>query len=172
MESTNHSHNPFVICKAAAGAGKTFTLVKEYLRLAMAGGPGNVATRFRGILAITFTNKAANEMKTRIMDELSLMAEFGTDPEESKMGAKLLEAINKDRASKHQPLLTDADLRQMSDELRSAILHRYSDLSVCTIDSFMHRVVRTFAHDLEQPVNFEVMIEQDDLIEHVPATSL
>ncbi len=166
MESTNHSHNPFVICKAAAGAGKTFTLVKEYLRLAMAGGPGNVATRFRGILAITFTNKAANEMKTRIMDELSLMAEFGTDPEESKMGAKLLEAINKDRASKHQPLLTDADLRQMSDELRSAILHRYSDLSVCTIDSFMHRVVRTFAHDLEQPVNFEVMIEQDDLIEH------
>ncbi|MBR1549338.1 MAG: UvrD-helicase domain-containing protein [Bacteroidales bacterium] len=166
MESTNHRHNPFVICKAAAGSGKTFTLVKEYLRLAMAGGPGNVATRFRGILAITFTNKAANEMKTRIMDELSLMAEYGTDPEESQMGEALLQVLNVDRADAHQPALVDADLRQMASELRSAILHRYSDLSVCTIDSFMHRVVRTFAHDLEQPVNFEVMIEQDDLIEH------
>jgi ATP-dependent exoDNAse (exonuclease V) beta subunit len=166
MDSTNHNHNPFVICKAAAGSGKTFTLVKEYLRLAMAGGPGNVDKRFRGILAITFTNKAANEMKTRIMDELSLMAEYGTDPEESKMGEPLLNALNADRAAAHLPALVDADLRQMAFDLRSAILHRYSDLSVCTIDSFMHRVVRTFAHDLEQPVNFEVMVEQDELVEH------
>lgn len=166
METIDHIYNPFVICKAAAGSGKTFNLVKEYLRLAMAGGPGNVGTRFRGILAITFTNKAANEMKSRIMDELSAMAEHGTGGEGGGMGQRLLEVLNIDRHKGHQPPLTDADLRQMAAELRSAILHRYSDLSVCTIDSFMHRVVRTFAHDLGQPVNFEVMIEQDDLIEH------
>lgn len=166
METIDHTYNPFVISKAAAGSGKTFGLVKEYLRLAMAGGPGNVKTRFRGILAITFTNKAANEMKSRIMEYLGQMAEHGTDPDKTKMGGPLLEALNIDRHKAHLPALTDADLRSMSADLRSAILHRYSDLSVCTIDSFMHRVVRTFAHDLEQPVNFEVMIEQDDLIEH------
>lgn len=166
MSDFNISRGPFVICKAAAGSGKTFNLVKEYLKLAMAGGPGNVKSRFRGILAITFTNKAANEMKTRIMDYLGEMVEHGSDPKESKMGHVLLPALNAVRAEKHLPLLTDSDLRDMTSELRSAILHRYSDLSVCTIDSFMHRVVRTFAHDLEQPVNFEVMIEQDDLVEH------
>ena len=166
MSDFNISKGPFVICKAAAGSGKTFNLVKEYLKLAMAGGPGNVKSRFRGILAITFTNKAANEMKTRIMDCLGEMAAHGTDPKESKMGHALLPALNADRAARHLPALTDSDLRDMASELRSAILHRYSDLSVCTIDSFMHRVVRTFAHDLEQPVNFEVMIEQDDLVEH------
>ena len=166
MSEFNISRGPFVICKAAAGSGKTFNLVKEYLKLAMAGGPGNVKTRFRGILAITFTNKAANEMKTRIMDYLGEMAKYGADPKKSKMGRVLLPALNEERAIRHLSALVDSDLRDMSAELRSAILHRYSDLSVCTIDSFMHRVVRTFAHDLEQPVNFEVMIEQDDLVEH------
>lgn len=166
MTDFNISKGPFVICKAAAGSGKTFNLVKEYLKLAMAGGPGNVKTRFRGILAITFTNKAANEMKTRIMEYLGEIASDGADPEQSKMGYALLPLLNEERARRHLPALTDSDLRDMAAELRSAILHRYSDLSVCTIDSFMHRVVRTFAHDLEQPVNFEVMIEQDDLIEH------
>ena len=162
----NIKKGPFVICKAAAGSGKTFNLVKEYLKLAMAGGPGNVHKRFRGILAITFTNKAANEMKTRIMKDLGTMIRHGVDPKKSKMGCKLLPALNEERAARHLPALTDSDLRSMATDLRSAILHRYSDLSVCTIDSFMHRVVRTFARDLEQPVNFEVMIEQDDLIEH------
>lgn len=163
MGDFNISKGPFVICKAAAGSGKTFNLVKEYLKLALAGGPGRVDGRFRGILAITFTNKAANEMKTRIMDSLGEMAERGA--EGSRMGTVLLEKLNAERDLR-LPRLTDADLRTMAADLRSAILHRYSDLSVCTIDSFMHRVVRTFAHDLEQPVNFEVMIEQDELIEH------
>jgi len=79
------------------------------------------------------------------------------------MGAPLLEALNAERAP--LPPFGEDQLRQMAAKLRSAILHRYSDLSVCTIDSFMHRVVRTFAHDLGQPVNFEVMIEQDDMID-------
>ena len=148
MGDFNISKGPFVICKAAAGSGKTFNLVREYLKLAMAGGPGNVKTRFRGILAITFTNKAANEMKSRIMDYLGEMVEHGADPGKSRMGCALLPTLNEERAAKHLPALTDTDLRDMASDLRSAILHGYSDLSVCTIDSFMHRVVRTFAHDL------------------------
>ena len=159
-----NARNPFVICKAAAGSGKTFNLVKEYLKLAMADGLAGVESRFRSILAITFTNKAANEMKERIMETLEQIEEYGVDPERSKMGAPLLEALNAERPASLPPF-DEGQLRQMASRLHGAILHRYSDLSVCTIDSFMHRVVRTFAHDLGQPMNFEVMIEQDDLID-------
>jgi ATP-dependent exoDNAse (exonuclease V) beta subunit len=157
-------HNPFVICKAAAGSGKTFNLVKEYLKLAMAGGEAGVESRFRGILAITFTNKAANEMKTRIMDYLGEIESHGIDAEHSRMGLPLLEALNAEREASLPPF-DERSLKAMASKLHAAILHRYSDLAVCTIDSFMHRVVRTFAHDLGQPVNFEVMIEQDELTE-------
>ena len=170
--------NPFVICKAAAGSGKTFTLVKEYLKLAMTVGPGvwsaeagvqseevrrRLRMQFRGILAITFTNKAAGEMKARIMDYLGQMAAYGTDAERSPMGRPLLEALNAMPCYAARPLV-ESDLRAMAEVVHSAVLHQYSDLSVCTIDSFMHRVVRTFAHDLDRPMDFEVMIDQDEMI--------
>ena len=162
---------PFIICKAAAGSGKTFTLVREYLRLAIAsiGDRGEqyadgLPRGFRSILAITFTNKAANEMKSRIMKTLGQIADHGLDPAGSPMGRSLLDALNAMPRFATRPY-DEAALRRDAALLRSAILHHYSDLSVSTIDSFMHRIVRTFAHDLDQPVGFEVMIEKKDLIE-------
>ena len=174
MDTAQNTLNPFVICRAAAGSGKTFTLVKEYLKLAMTvpGIPFDrqnedfrraLRTRFRGILAITFTNKAAGEMKGRIMDYLEQMARYGADPERSRMGAPLLEALNQQPCYQRHPL-DESDLRWMAEMVRSAVLHHFSDLSVCTIDSFMHRIVRTFAHDLNRPVNFEVMIDQEEMV--------
>ena len=164
--------NPFVICKAAAGSGKTFTLVKEYLKLAMTveGMRGTAEFRrrlrgqFRGILAITFTNKAAGEMKSRVLDSLAQIAAYGTDPARSPMGAPLLEALNGQPCYASNPL-TENDLMDMAAEVHSAVLHQYSDLSICTIDSFMHRIVRTFAHDLNRPMDFEVKIDQDEMVE-------
>ena len=175
MDAAQKTHNPFVICRAAAGSGKTFALVKEYLKLAMAlPGPAvrgdRAATerllrrQFAGILAITFTNKAAGEMKSRVMEYLEQMALYGTDPERSRMGGPLMEALNAMPPFDQRPV-DENELRWMAEVVYSAILHQYSDLSVCTIDSFMHRIVRTFAHDLDRPVNFEVMIEQDELIQ-------
>ena len=64
---TTNNINKFVIYKSSAGSGKTFTLAKEYLALSLPN------ARFEDILAITFTNKAVNEMKTRILKELSKM---------------------------------------------------------------------------------------------------
>ena len=175
MDAAQKTHNPFVICRAAAGSGKTFTLVKEYLKLAMAA-PNAVVRRdreaygrllrrqFSGILAITFTNKAAGEMKSRVMEYLEQMALYGADDKRSHMGAPLLKALNEMPAYEGQPV-DEGELRWMAETVYSAILHQYSDLSVCTIDSFMHRIVRTFAHDLNRPVNFEVKIEQDEMIQ-------
>ena len=58
----------FKVFQASAGAGKTFTLIKEYLKLCLKD-EGSVAN-FRNILAITFTNAAANEMKAKIVNAL------------------------------------------------------------------------------------------------------
>ena len=158
--------NPFIICKASAGAGKTFTLVREYLKMALAGPPERIAQRFRGILAITFTNKAANEMKSRIMKELGAMADRGVDPASHTMGAVLLADLNAMPFYRQRPLTPEA-LQHLAASLYSAILHHYTDLSVFTIDSFMHRIVRTFAHDLGQPVGFEVMTDREALVDEV-----
>ena len=175
MDATQMTQNPFVICRAAAGSGKTFALVKEYLKLAMTV-PGSTVRRdraaferelrrrFAGILAITFTNKAAGEMKSRVLEYLEQIAQYGTDASRSRMGAPLLEALNAMPPFIKQPV-DENELRWMAEVVHSAILHQYSDLSVCTIDSFMHRIVRTFAHDLDRPVNFEVMIDQDEMIQ-------
>ncbi|MBP3762351.1 MAG: UvrD-helicase domain-containing protein [Bacteroidales bacterium] len=155
---------PFIISSASAGSGKTFTLVREYLRFALSGDEGRIKDNFRHILAITFTNKAANEMKTKIMDSLDLLAARGCEGRGDSLGAQLLQALNQMDCHRTRPL-AEGDLMRRAAMLRTAILHRYSDLAVSTIDSFMHRVVRTFAHDLGRPVNFEVRIEQDDLVE-------
>ena len=143
----------FIICRAAAGSGKTYTLVRQYLQLAFSAPESQLGQRFSHILAITFTNKAANEMKERILHELDNIATQGI---KSPMGGDIAQRLN----------LSDSTLRQYATIVRQSILHNYSDLAVCTIDSFMHRIVRTFAHDLNLPLNFDVYIEKDDLVQN------
>lgn len=151
MKSNDRSR--FIVCRAAAGSGKTYTLVRQFIELAFDAPAEQLAARFGRILAITFTNKAANEMKGRILEELDGMSVHGTG---SGMGADLAQRLGMD----------DATLRRYAATVQQAILHNYSDLSVCTIDSFMHRLVRTFAHDLGLPLNFDVHIDDSDLIEN------
>lgn len=147
-----NSH-PFIICKASAGSGKTHTLVRQYLQLAFSANEKELPQRFASILAITFTNKAANEMKERILLELDNIASRGTG---CNMGNDLAELMG----------MNDGTLRHYAEVVRKAILHNYSDFAVCTIDSFVHRLARTFAHDLGLPMNFEVQIDEEDLINH------
>ncbi|MCQ2294628.1 MAG: UvrD-helicase domain-containing protein [Bacteroidales bacterium] len=141
----------FIICRAAAGSGKTYTLVREYLKLAFSARGEDLKKRFTRILAITFTNKAANEMKERIVRELDAMVECGTS---CSMGGDIAREMG----------MGNDMLRQYADTVRKAILHNYSDFAVCTIDSFMHRLVRTFAHDLNLPMNFNVSLDNSEQI--------
>jgi ATP-dependent exoDNAse (exonuclease V) beta subunit len=142
----------FLIYRASAGSGKTYTLVKKYLELAFSVSEAEVPQRFRQILAITFTNKAANEMKERI---LRYLREIIEDAEHSQMAADIVEETN----------TTIEILRNKSRILHKAIIHNYTDFSVCTIDSFTFRVVRTFAHDLHLPLNFNVQIDKSDIVQ-------
>ena len=143
----------FYIYKASAGSGKTYTLVKEYLKMALV---DDDPYRFRRILAITFTNKAAAEMKERVIHVLhDIAAANGPEKEANKL---LLQTIS------DEINIPQLQLKLRAEKTLSAILHQYSDFSIGTIDSFMHRVVRTFAHDLHLPVNFSVELDQEIIL--------
>ncbi|MCC6768948.1 MAG: UvrD-helicase domain-containing protein [Bacteroidia bacterium] len=144
----------FLVYKASAGSGKTFTLVKEYLRIALS---DTDPTRFRKILAITFTNKAATEMKERVISTLHQMAlPEGPSNGSAKTMAQLLE---------NDLNINAPTLQKRAANLLSVILHNYNDFSVGTIDSFMHRVVRSFAQELHMPVNFSVELSNEVIIQ-------
>lgn len=144
----------FIVCRASAGSGKTFTLVKEYLKLALDGKTNyELSNKFTRILAITFTNKAANEMKTRVLSDLCEIKDTNNDV--GKMADLLMSELGID--------LTE--LRRRCEIVHSAILHRYSEFAVSTIDSFMHQIVLTFAHDLKLPVNFDLQLDSSVIIQ-------
>ncbi len=145
--------NAFRIFDASAGSGKTFTLTREYLSLILK--PGSPRA-FHRILAITFTNKAVAELKTRILSSLMQFASLeAEDADAPPMFEAVLETLKTDRGT----------LIGRSREVLENILHNYAFFDVSTIDKFNHRILRTFAPDLGLPSNFEVVLDTDALLE-------
>lgn len=156
------SDKNFTIYKSSAGSGKTFTLVKEYLALAL-NDSSTPPHAYKHILAITFTNKAAAEMKERIVKALKELSE--DDYSNISSGSKTLLSILKE----HKKLnavkqLDDVVIRQRSKNILTAILHNYSDFAIGTIDAFVHKVVRTFAFDLKIPMSFDIEMDDEKLL--------
>ena len=135
------------IYKSSAGSGQTYTLVKEYFRIAL-----KSPDKFKHILAITFTNKAANEMKERIISTL----------EQIKSDNPKVQPLIEELALESE--MPQATVISHSAKLLRSILHNYSDISVSTIDSFVHRVIRAFTYDLHLSMNFEVEMDRDKLL--------
>ncbi|AFL86008.1 ATP-dependent exonuclase V beta subunit, helicase and exonuclease domain-containing [Belliella baltica DSM 15883] len=141
---------PFIIYKSSAGSGKTYTLTMEYLKLALKN-PEN----FRSILAVTFTNKATQEMKERIIKELKRL-KIDVKPNE-KMDSEIMAALG----------LSVEELQLRASQTLTAILHDFSRFSVNTIDSFFQKVVRAFAREMDLNAKFEVELDQDAVLEKV-----
>ena len=142
--------NSYKIYNASAGSGKTFTLTKEYLKIVLGAKGG-----YRRILAITFTNKAVNEMKTRILDSLQNFSENSTSDDSSALFKEVRASLN----------INEQELRERAKTTLKSILHNYAFFDISTIDKFTHRIIRTFAKDLGIPQNFEVVLEIDLLLD-------
>lgn len=146
----------FVVYKSSAGSGKTFTLVKEYLRLALYD-EKKLSYNYKRILAVTFTNKAASEMKGRVIEALNQLADNEKLP---YVGQLLCDEMS----------IAPEELKRRSRFVLGQILHHYSDFSIGTIDSFTHKIVKTFAHDLKLPVNFNIEMDTQGFYEKVIAS--
>ena len=144
----------FKVYQASAGSGKTYTIVKEYLKLCL--GSEAQTDNFRHILAITFTNASANDMKAKIVNHLTEIIE-SEEVKEHNMEADLIAELG----------ITDEELKHNAHVLMTRIMHDYSSFCVSTIDAFVQKLSRTFAHDLGLPSQYTVSIDNDDVAQTV-----
>lgn len=145
---------PLIIYKSSAGSGKTYTLVREYVRLLIV-----QPSDFRHVLAITFTNKATEEMKHRIVSALNRLANGTFDALQSD----LLNTLPANEG--YTPLRVQIRAKQALNN----ILHAYSDFSISTIDSFFQRILRNFSKELKLPMRYEIEMDTKHAIEQVIA---
>ena len=139
--------NTLEIIKASAGSGKTWTLAREYLKILIpTDGTPFDPQAFRHILAVTFTNKATEEMKSRIIDELH----------------KLIQDPGYCFPDK-EPRTEQA--REYAEKALTAILHDYGSFSVSTIDRFFQIVMRAFAREINQYASYKVELDTDSVLQ-------
>jgi len=145
------NQSSFQVYNASAGSGKTFTLVKEYLKILL---QSNNHYLFQKILAITFTNKAAGEMKERVLTNLQ---EFSKNNMEN--GSKVMfETIVRETG------LNEKILQKKSKKILQNILQNYSAFHIKTIDSFTNKLIKSFAYDLGMSMDFEVELDTDSIL--------
>ena len=142
------TQKPLIVYKASAGSGKTFTLATEYIKL-LVRDPLN----YRAILAVTFTNKATEEMKMRILSQLYGI--WKQLPDSDSYAQKVQEETN-------LPMET---IRQRSGEALHLLLHNYTGFRVQTIDAFFQSVLRNLARELELTANLRVGLNGDQIEE-------
>ena len=118
------------IYRASAGSGKTFKLTGEYLKLLF-----KSPTSYRNILAVTFTNKATDEMKKRIIEELDVLARGITESDYANMLMK-------------ETKMTGSDIQQTAKTILVHILHDYAAFQISTIDRFFQQTMRAFTREI------------------------
>ncbi|QIY83629.1 UvrD-helicase domain-containing protein [Chryseobacterium sp. NEB161] len=151
--------NTYSVINASAGSGKTYTLVQRLLMICLRF--PNQPDAIRNILALTFTNKAANEMKERI---LFYLGEFVKDHYAQNNDLKNVQLALEEKGYR----VTLEDLHHRSQKVLDYILHHYSTLNIGTIDKFNSRLVKSFSYELGLAQNFNLEIQSDPyLIEAV-----
>lgn len=138
----------YTVYNASAGSGKTYTLVRDFLAILL---KQKDAFYFRQVLAITFTNKASAEMKQRILENLQC---FSTEAvNDMKRELMLLSGLDATTFAKRSQVILEA------------ILQDYSSLNITTIDSFTHRIIRSFAFDFGLTSDFDVELDAAKILQ-------
>ena len=162
--NNNTENNPrnLLVIKASAGSGKTYRLALEYIKhlLFTVGEDGKTLLPRRGtkdtrllnihrqLLAITFTNKATDEMKQRIVNELHRLSQPGVKSD-------YLEGFIEDSH------LDEDTVRWLARQALNELLFDYSNFNVSTIDSFFQSILRNFARELDRDFNYDIQLEED-----------
>lgn len=163
-------YNVLQLQRASAGSGKTYTLAKKFIWFLIAikddgrpwrlRTPGEISDGLPRILAVTFTNKATNEMKQRIVEKLAALARAdGSEPVER-------EALAKTDYLKEFSESLGIGIEAVGKAAREALavlLNDYSDFKVSTIDSFFQTILRTFAYESNLNDSYQVEIDSDFL---------
>lgn len=161
MKQTGNEVAPLTVYKASAGSGKTFTLTTEYIKMLIAN-----PTSYRSILAVTFTNKATEEMKARILSQLyGIWKQLPTSAN----------YLNK--------VCADMDISpnlaaQRAGMALTQLIHHYSYFRIQTIDTFFQTILRNLARELDLTANFrvdlnDIMVEEqavDELVENLTSS--
>ena len=136
------------IYRASAGSGKTYRLTQDYIHLLF---DPQKERAHRRILAVTFTNKATDEMKSRILKELHALAQgFASDYRVDLMAKFHMDEQTVNERAKH--ILTN-------------ILHDYSSFSISTIDRFFQQVIRSFARDIGVHGGYNLELDSSSTLE-------
>ena len=139
----------FHVLHSSAGAGKTHALVKHYLGHCLGKSDHGA---YRHVLALTFTNKAAAEMKERVIRYLEGLAKGG--PYTGPL-ADVAEHLQQEAG------IDTTELARRADVVLGHMLHHWSDVAISTIDAFTRRVVKPFARDLRLDQDLRMTTEQD-----------
>ena len=146
MSQLNH----FKIYNASAGTGKTFNLVKDYIVLLL---KSENISLYKNILAVTFTNKAVNEMKHRI---ISLLVNYTN-------------CISIDPAFtdiiKRETGLDEKEIFTKSSKILKNLLKNYASFEISTIDKLTQKIVRGFTYELGIDSKYEIEIDQNEILE-------
>ena len=130
---------PLTVYKASAGSGKTFALAAQYIKLVVQN-----PQAYRNILAVTFTNKATEEMKTRILSQL-----YGIWKQLPDSDSYMQEVCCKLEASPEF-------VSQRAGIALELLLHNYNHFRVMTIDTFFQGVLRNLARELDLTANLRI----------------
>ena len=136
------------IMKASAGSGKTYTLARTYISLLL---KQEDRYAYRHILAVTFTNKATEEMKSRILKELFVLSQ---DPRRSGYFADFVPSLFADEEA----------LRQKAGRVLRDILHDYTAFAVSTIDKFFQQTLKAFSREVGQFASYQVELDRKSLV--------
>ena len=134
------------ILSASAGSGKTYQLTLKYMCDVILH-----PERYRNILAVTFTNKATEEMKSRILREIHTLASGNNSPYLSDIKRELGHS--------------EAQIREGAKRARTRILHDFSRFTILTIDRFFQRILRAFIKELSLDLNYNIELDTSLLLE-------
>jgi len=143
---------PLKVYRASAGSGKTFTLTVEYIILLIID-----PNAYKHILAVTFTNKATAEMKSRILSTLEMISKNDNDADSYFQAIKNAHEIANLK-------LSDSDIRKRAGIALHNLAHDYSRFHIETIDSFFVSVIKDIAHELGLPANLNIDLDSEEVL--------